>query len=328
MYYSRTCLDDLLRDVLEALLSERNTHEASRGKFVELIGCCVHLENPRARLSRSEGKGKVFSALGELLWYLSSDTALRFIDYYVPDRFQRESDDQIRVRSGYGQRLFSFRGINQVENVLSLLKKKSSSRRAVVQLFDAEDLTADFKSVPCTCTLQFIVRDGLLHMFTSMRSNDAYVGFPHDVFAFTMMQELIARSIDVEVGSYRHCAGSMHLYEDDMNAARAYISEGWQSRIAMPPMPPGDPWESVGVLREAEVSLREKGVPENIGHLPAYWRDLVRLLEAQRAAKDGNTLILERIRQEFSSDVYKPFVQARIDKVNQGSGSSAQRIAK
>lgn len=39
-----------------------------------------------------------------------------------------------------------------------------------------------------------------------MRSNDAYLGFPHDVFFFTMIQELVARSLGIRVGDYHHFA--------------------------------------------------------------------------------------------------------------------------
>lgn len=48
----------------------------------------------------------------------------------------------------YGPRLFGMRsGINQVANVIKLLRRKPSSRQAVVQLFNAEDLLKDYKDI-------------------------------------------------------------------------------------------------------------------------------------------------------------------------------------
>ena len=157
---------------------------------------------------------------------MSGDTRLNFIDYYVPNKFQKESDEQIRVRGGYGDRLFSFNGIDQVGNVIRQLKDKPSSRRAVIQLFDATDLDGNYKSVPCTCTLQFLARDGRLNLFVSMRSNDAYVGLPHDFFAFTMLQEVISRSTGHELGEYKHCACSLHLYGYLKEQAQQYLKIG------------------------------------------------------------------------------------------------------
>ena len=78
--------------------------------------------------------------------------------------------------------------IDQIASVTNLLKQRSTSRRAVIQLFDAEDISSEHKEVPCTTTMQFFQREGRLHMVTTLRSNDAYKGLPHDVFCFTMLQ--------------------------------------------------------------------------------------------------------------------------------------------
>jgi len=82
----------------------------------------------------------------------------------------------VTVYGGYGPRLFEQRGHDQVGNVLDLLRSNPQSRRAVIQLFNAEDISRYHREVPCTTTMQFMVRDGRLHMLTTMRSNDAYIG--------------------------------------------------------------------------------------------------------------------------------------------------------
>lgn len=316
MYIGHDTLDDLLREVLERLLDEKQVLRASRGSFKELFGYCLHLKNPRARLSRSEGKGKVFSALGELFWYLSEDTRLDFITYYIR-RYEKESDDQARVRSGYGDRLFSFRGMNQLQNIIRLLTKNPTSRRAVIQLFDATDLERHYVSIPCTCTIQVLARDGYLHMFVSMRSNDAYLGLSHDIFAFTMLQELIARSVGMEIGEYKHCAGSLHLYKKHFKSASDFLNEGWQSKISMPAMPKNDPWKSVSELQRIEEALRMgKEVDLKQTHLDGYWKDLARLLMVFRASKDNDASLLRKLMNEMDSNVYNMFIQNRVDRLN------------
>lgn len=314
-------LDDMLHEVLRALLKEKKTYTATKGEFTELFGCCLHLKNPRGRLSRSEGKSKVFSALGELMWYLSGETKLDFIDYYIPGRFQQESDDQISVRSGYGSRLFSFNGINQVNNIVNLLKAGGTSRRAVIQLFDASDLEQRYQSVPCTCTLQFIVRDDLLHMFVAMRSNDAFLGLPHDIFSFTMLQELVARTLGLEIGDYKHCAGSLHLYTEHAAAARQYLDEGFQSKIAMSPMPVGDPWQNVALLQAYERHLREGNSFESHPEWPSYWQHLACLLEAHQAYKKRDIATLEKLTEQLRPTEFKMFVQAKVDALKHIKGT-------
>ena len=256
MYITEKTLDDLLYRVVSKLLQRGATIGASRGKTSELTGVLLHLTDPRARLSRTEKKGHIFSCLGELLWYLSKSNSVQFISHYVP-KYEKESDDGHTVYGGYGPRLFAMRGeYDQIQNVITLLRNRPSSRRAVIQLFDAEDIAQDHIEIPCTCTLQFLIRERRLNMITYMRSNDAFFGLPHDVFAFTMLQEIVARSLGVELGTYKHCVGSLHLYDEHRISAQQYIEEGYQARVRMPPMPTGDPFRSIGMLLQAESTIR------------------------------------------------------------------------
>jgi thymidylate synthase len=181
--------------------------------------------------------------------------------------------------------------------VIEALKDHPDTRRTVIQIFDHADLgPSRYKDVPCTCTLQFLLRDDLLHLVVNMRSNDAYIGLPHDVFAFTMLQELVARSVGADVGRYVHMVASLHLYDENAEAVAAYLQEGWQSTLnPMPPMPDGDPWPSVAETLSAEARIRQsvetgEPIPFRQISLPQndYWADLVRVLAAWVAEKKLN----------------------------------------
>jgi len=318
MYISAETLDDLLVKVYRRLLRLRGTSEINptKGAATELNGVLLQIRNPRARLSRTEQKSTFFSCLGEFLWYLSGSDRLDFIEYYIP-RYEKYSDDKVTIFGAYGPRLFNMRGINQVQNVVELLRRRADSRRAVIQLFRAEDLDSDLatrrEDIPCTCTLQLTIRTHRLHMFATMRSNDAYLGLPHDVFAFTMLQEIIARSLNVEVGGYKHAIGSLHLYSSNTEEAQRYIDEGLQARIAMPSMPPGDPWPALKALIRAEQAIRSGRRP-SMAKLDPYWADLVRLLRIYRYSR-GNRLsnlkAIVSLKNEMQSEVYETYIQKR-----------------
>ena len=62
-------------------------------------------------------------------------------------------------------------------------------------------------------------------MTTYMRSNDLWMGFPYDVFQFTCLQTLLAMELDVELGTYTHVAGSLHLYERDYAKGIANLND-------------------------------------------------------------------------------------------------------
>jgi thymidylate synthase len=325
MYLSTNTLDDLLRKLFAKLLRSKSHITASRGAATELFGVLLKISNPRARLSRTEKKGRPFGCLGELLWYLAGSNKLRFIKYYLP-RYADDSEDGRTIYGGYGPRLFDMYGFNQVKNVLALLRQRPSSRRAVIQLFDAKDIARHRKEIPCTCTLQIVMRRNRLHMIASMRSNDVFLGLPNDVFAFTMMQELFARALNVELGTYKHVVGSLHLYDRDKDSARLFIDEGWQPTMPMPPMPIGDPWPSVRTLLRAEPSIRRAGrAGGRASRLDPYWQDLLRLLQIHWHFKNNNPHAIARIKKQMHSRVYDSYIERlrRTARLNQAPSEIA-----
>ena len=242
MYIKAETLDDLLRVVFETIIAKGGTVTATKGRNKELFGVLLNLSNPRARLSLTETKGTIFSCLGEFLWYLSGSNDLQFIKYYIPT-YDKFSDDGKTLSGAYGPRLFNlWSANNQFETIVNILKKKPSSRQAVIQIFNASDLLKNSKDVPCTCALQFTIRNNQLQMLTTMRSNDAFLGLPHDIFAFTMLQEILAKELGVGLGDYKHSVGSLHLYGENLQKAKQYLDEGWQSTLSpMPEMPDNKP---------------------------------------------------------------------------------------
>jgi thymidylate synthase len=160
--------------------------------------------------------------------------------------------------------------------------------------------------------LQYFVRSDRLDAITFMRSNDIYLGLPHDVFTFTMIQEIIARSLGVELGTYIHMIGSLHLYEKDDAHMRAFIDEGWQSHIAMAPMPAGDPWPSLRRLLGAESELREGVDYYSLDYADApYWQDLVRILAMFGLEKQGRQNEIQPIRAALADANYEIFLTDR-----------------
>lgn len=311
-FFEVDTLDDLMRLVIEAVLQDGRAVVASKGPMRELTGILIHLSNPRARLSRTESRGKPFSCLGELLWYLSGQNSLDPIAYYLP--YYKEFEENGLIHGGYGPRLFGEGEKNQIRGVIDLLRRKSASRQGVVQIFRATDLLGKHKDIPCTCVLQFMVRCGKLSTITYMRSNDICLGLPHDIFCFTMLQELVARSLDVDIGTYKHMVGSLHLYDRDSESAEEFLGEGWQSTTkAMAPMPDGDPWQHIDRFLAIESDLRDGGTVDENRELAMgpYWGDLTRLLMIFRCLKQSAIEDIASIRSRMESTVFDTFIDEK-----------------
>lgn len=323
MYIRRKTFDDLLRVVFATILRHGIQVEPvpSKGPNKELLGVVLELTQPLARVSRTESRGRIFSALGELFWYLSGSNELSFIKYYIPNGYEADENTN-NVWSGYGSRIFNQRGVNQIDEVVSLLKKNISSRRAVIQIYDSQDLSGSHKDVPCTCTIQFLIRQGFLHMYVNMRSNDAYKGLPHDVFAFTMIQEVVARELNVRLGRYKHAVGSLHLYDDDHKKVKDFMDEDWQANFMMPPMPAGEQWSAIKIVLDVERRVRTgEGVAIDALVLDDYWKDISRLFRifalTRGKAQRDNLKEVVRIRQNMHSNFYDQYIRNRSERLYQ-----------
>jgi thymidylate synthase len=323
--FSADTLDDVMHLAIKAIQSDgERVANATKGANTELRGVVLEIANPRARLSRTETRGKPFSCLGELCWYLSATNDTKFIEYYVP--VYKQYDEGGGVWGGYGPRLFKSRAGDQIANVKRLLNARRDSRRAVIQLFDCEDIARHHEDVPCTCTLQLLIRNDALHMVAYMRSNDIFWGLPHDVFCFTMLQEIIARDLAVSLGTYTHIAGSLHLYDHKQPEAQSFIDEGWQpTNIVMPSMPEGDPWPAIDLLCKYEKNIRSNGpAVDGVDDLDVYWADIVRLLQIFKCIKNRDIATVAAIREFVAAPVYHLYIDSRLRELSEKAGNPGE----
>ena len=307
-------VDDLMRDAVRMILDKGKENRAQRGSNLEIIGAAFELTNPRARLSQTEKRRRVSSAVAELCWYLGGTSNGEPIAFWIPE-YRKEIEEDGLINGGYGPRLFGEGDGAQVVQVTEMLRINPNTRRAVIQLFGRSDIASETRhlDVPCTCTIQFFCRGDLLHMVVNMRSNDVYVGLPHDVFAFTMLQEIVARNLAIEVGRYLHVVGSLHMYIENVSDAEQFLQEGWQSTDSpMPEMPAGSQNPHITALLKAEEQLRG-GTPYSALELPEspYWADLARVLAHRLAARSQDYDAARSIASDFTHPAFSAFVGAQ-----------------
>jgi thymidylate synthase len=327
MHIKKSTLDDVLATALAELLKVKDRMNPTKGANRELSGAIIELTNPRARLSQTETKGTLFSCLGELFWYLSGSNRLDFIVHYIP-LYRNFAESDGTIHGAYGPRIFDMRGVDQLATVAERLKSNPDTRKAVVQIFNAEDIPTEqtsYADIPCTCMMQFMIRNGKLDMIVFMRSNDAFKGLPHDIFCFTMIQELMARTLGIELGLYKHMVGSLHLYDTDERKARDYLSEGFQSQnFEMPPMPIGNPWQCVRevLVAEEKIRLAQPTVP-GFEALPLYWQDIIHAFQifavAKQIGQDHKTALkkIAAIKKEMSTSIYNEYIKRREKKAEE-----------
>ena len=128
------------------------------------------------------------------------------------------------VEKGKWHYTYHQRYADQLDYVISELKRNPSSRRAVMVLWD-KDADQTSGDPPCLNHIQFFVRDDKLDMVVLFRSNDAVKATFMNAFALIMLQKKVADILGYEVGTYTHRANSFHCYEKDFEKLRAFIHQ-------------------------------------------------------------------------------------------------------
>lgn len=196
-------------------ISKMNEPNDSRDGMVigEVINAISVIEDPTKNVLLSPiRKLSMRYAVGEFLWYLSGSNKLKEISKYTKN-WERFSDDGENLNSCYGWCIKHKFGFDQYEYVKELLKKDRNTRQAVIHIKEPNNKPS--KDVNCTICLQFFIRENKLYLTTYMRSCDLWYGFPYDVFNFCNLQVLLSMELGVELGTYTHICGSLHLYEMD-----------------------------------------------------------------------------------------------------------------
>jgi thymidylate synthase len=235
-------------------LMERVTKMGSeaypRGKkIVEVLGATslVNMQYPVVLVPERKLSVKFLGA--EAAWILSGGDDVESIAPFNK-RIAEFSDDGVKFAGAYGPKV-----VAQLKYVVDTLIKDPQSRQAVMTIW--RENPAPSKDIPCTVSVQFIIRDGMLHVIDNMRSSDLWLGWPYDVFNFTMIAATVLHMIAAqsgqfyELGDLRLNAGSQHIYEENLPGVMSCL----RSMTDVPPEVPFNVFEGVINADDLQVQL-------------------------------------------------------------------------
>lgn len=192
---------------------------------VELLGyqSVVDMNSPVVEF-KERNLGKSFLP-GEAWWILSGKSDVKSIAQYTK-AIAKFSDNGVSFFGAYGPKI-----MEQLDYIVETLERDSESRQAVINIW--RECPPKTKDVPCTLSAQFIIRDRKIHCNLTMRSSDAWLGWPYDVFNFSMLSMYVAMKINARavfqgtnyraygvnaLGNLTLTAGSQHFYLKDLTS--------------------------------------------------------------------------------------------------------------
>lgn len=217
----------------------------------------------------------------EAWWILEGRDDVASIAPYS-SKISQFSDDGERFFGAYGPKIAA-----QLPYVVQKLVEDEHSRQAGLTIW-RENPPAT-RDVPCTVSIFFQLRrdrfgDLYLNCHVFMRSSDAWLGIPYDVFNFSMLTHYVAGFLNqrmaglskddhVTPGLLYLTAASAHLYARDAAAAKS-IAEA-----ARVPRVPGEP-------NPYSLAQQQPSTPTRLHREPKYLVELLsQLKDAPRTSE-------------------------------------------
>ncbi|MFN4169894.1 MAG: thymidylate synthase, partial [Pannonibacter phragmitetus] len=115
------------------------------------------------------------------------------------------------------------RSIDQIANVLAMIRKNPESRRLIVSAWNPA-LVDEMALPPCHTMFQFYVADGRLSCQLYQRSADVFLGVPFNIASYALLTMMVAQVCGLKPGDFVHTLGDAHLYANHFDQAREQLS--------------------------------------------------------------------------------------------------------
>ena len=168
------------------------------------------------------------SVVHELLWFLTGDTNVRYLDANRVTIWDEWADENGDLGPVYGAQWRSWqaadgRRIDQIKDVVESIRANPSSRRHIVSAWNVGDLP-QMRLPPCHVLFQFYVVNGRLSCHLYQRSADVFLGVPFNIASYALLTMMVAQVCDLAPGHFVHSFGDAHLYLNHVAQAETQLA--------------------------------------------------------------------------------------------------------
>lgn len=204
---------DILKQIISYGFSQKNERT---GVFTKRLGTTIITVDLEKEFPILKTKNVIWkSALKEILWIMQKQSNLiKDLDSHIWDAW---ADDHGSIGTSYGfqvRKPVTINGVthqSQVHYVLNRLEDDSSDRRAVIDLWNVDDLNR-MNLVPCCYSSVYNIINGRLNCTLIQRSADYMVGVPFNTTQYAFLTCLFANHLGVKPGVLTHVMCDTHVY--------------------------------------------------------------------------------------------------------------------
>lgn len=165
------------------------------------------------------------SIIHELLWFLTGDTNIKYLQDNGVRIWNEWADDEGNLGPVYGYQWRSWPKseksgangghVDQISQIIDQIKNNPDSRRIIVNAWNVGEIE-NMALPPCHMMFQFYVADGKLSCQLYQRSADIFLGVPFNIASYALLTMMVAQACDLAPGDFVHTLGDAHLYSNHL----------------------------------------------------------------------------------------------------------------
>lgn len=170
----------------------------------------------------------VRSIIYELLWFLSGETNIKYLNENKVTIWDEWADENGDLGPIYGYQWRTWTApdghtIDQISQVVESIKNNPDSRRHIVSAWNVGDLDK-MALPPCHILFQFYVANGKLSCQLYQRSADIFLGVPFNIASYSMLLIMMAQVTGLRPGEFIHTLGDAHIYNNHLEQVKLQLT--------------------------------------------------------------------------------------------------------
>lgn len=205
---------------------------------ISIFGYQMHFDLQKSFPLVTTKKIHIPSVVHELLWFLSGSTNIKYLNDNKVRIWNEWATVDGELGPIYGKqwRDFNGQGVDQIAEVIEMLKTNPNSRRILVSAWNPcvvpsekispQENVAKGNSAlpPCHAMFQFYVADNKLSCMLTQRSADAFLGVPFNIASYSLLTYMVAQQCNLDVGKFIWSGGDCHIYNNHIEQVNEQLS--------------------------------------------------------------------------------------------------------
>ena len=168
------------------------------------------------------------SIIHELLWFLTGDTNVRYLQENGVRIWNEWADESGELGPVYGYQWRSWpapdgRHIDQITQVVNSIQNNPDSRRHLISAWNVGQID-QMKLPPCHILVQFYVAEGKLSCQLYQRSADIFLGVPFNIASYALLTMMMAQVCGLQPGDFIHTLGDAHIYLNHLEQVKLQLT--------------------------------------------------------------------------------------------------------